>query len=105
MLRQGSQGEKEVAHDAAPPSELLFEEHRQGVRYCVQQSASIVDVSPVTSQQCLVGQEPVLPLIYGNPNQLRARIAGSISSSNSRRMAKRHPLMQQILRVQFSGIL
>jgi hypothetical protein len=39
------------------------------------------------------------------PNQFLARMAGSISSKSERRIANKHPLMQQTLRVQFSGIL
>ena len=62
MLRQGSEGEEKVAHDAAPPAELLFEEHGESVGHSRPAERVIVDVRAVSPQQRLMGQEPVFAL-------------------------------------------
>ena len=66
MLRQGSEGEEKIAHDAAPPAQLLFEQYRQCVRHRRPAERVIVDVGSVPSQQRLMRQEPVFALIHRN---------------------------------------
>jgi len=68
-------------------------------------SARQIDVSAATPQQYLVGQEPVFTLVHRNTEPVahpdrRLNLEQQLAPDG-----ERHPLMQQTLRVQFSGIL
>jgi len=66
MLGQGSKSKEKVAHNAAPPPELLFKQYGERVRHRGPAERVIVDISSVAPQQRLMRQEPVFPLIHGN---------------------------------------
>jgi hypothetical protein len=105
MLRQGSERKEEIAHNAAPPAQLLLEQHRQSVRHGGPAQRVIVDVSSVAPQQRLMRQKPVFPLIHRNAEPVARPDRRLDLKQQLRRIANRHPLMQHTLRVQFSGIL
>ena len=57
---------EKVAHDAAPPAQLLLEKNGQRVWYRGPAQRVIVDICPIAAQQRLVRQKPVFALVHWN---------------------------------------
>ncbi len=66
MLRKGPQGKKQIAQDALPPAQLLFEQLGQSHGNRSEAECIVVDIGSIAFEKNQVSHESVFALVDGN---------------------------------------